>query len=175
MALIFDPVSDAVDKFMARRGSAVVESAIRAALGLSNRIEMLGPDARQLNREAVASTLDRVHSLGTELCARNSFGRLLLLFRKVRHEVTIPLFQQWYSVSTKEIGTLLEQATIYGTNAILQFARHDDDVFVDYSARYRLQPEAEEISDALRLVVYAVVHRHLMFIANTDARRPFGL
>jgi len=173
MALIFDPVSYAIDKFLIRCGEDVVDLAFRAALGLSSCIATLGPEVRQRDCETLILTLDQVHTLVTDTCSRNSFGRLLLLFRKVRHELGMPLIQRRFSSSSRDIGTLMEQATIYGTNAILQYAQRDD-ALAEFGARYTFQPKDEEMSDALQLVVYALVHRQVMFIANTEARRPLG-
>jgi hypothetical protein len=101
MGLVFDPVSYAVDKFMTRRGQVEVDAAIRTSLGLSERMEIFGLEARLRNREAPTVTLDRVHSLVVDICFRNSFGRLLLVFRKLPHELIMSFLQRRYSISSQ--------------------------------------------------------------------------
>jgi hypothetical protein len=172
MTLIVDPVSVALDSFILEHGESVVESALQKAFGRPGQLVLPRTTTLVSDLHTVQQVANRLHELTADLCSRNSLGKLLLLFRKVRHELAVSLFApKGRYVSPEDIGTLADQATLYGTNAILQYSSRDD-VLHEYAARYRLQPTDAELEDALRLAVYALAHRHMMFFMNTRARQP---
>ena len=174
MALLEDPLSKAVENFLHERGESVVESALQTALGRSKHLVLPSSAAQVNDLLAIKNAADRLHDQIVELCSRHSFGILLLLFRKIRHELAVSLFAfKERSVSAGDIGTLVEQASLCGTNAILKYSQRDD-ALNEFAARYTLQPEEDQLDAALRLAVYALAHRYTMFFANTLARRPMG-
>jgi hypothetical protein len=172
MTLIVDPVSVALDSFIIESGESVLESVLRTAFGQPGRLVLPRTTTLFTDLPTAQQITNQLHKLTADLCSRNSFGRLLILFRKIPLALAVSLFaSKWRYVSPGDIGTLAEQAILYGTNAILKYSSRDDALH-ECNARYKLQPTDTELEDALRLAVYALLHRHMMFYKNTLVRQP---
>jgi hypothetical protein len=92
MTLIVDPVSVALDSFILEHGESVVESALQKAFGRPGQLVLPRTTTLVSDLHTVQQVANRLHELTADLCSRNSLGKLLLLFRKVRHELAVSLF-----------------------------------------------------------------------------------
>jgi hypothetical protein len=169
---VTDPVSQAVDDYIRQHGRAVVAAALRQALGETGRISQHGPDRWAPDLQSAKLDANKLLGLLADLCKKHSFGRLLLLYRKIPYELAVSLFASRVGYeSVHDLGMLMEQATLFGTNCILRYSPKDDG-FAEYNDRYKFTPTELELQAALELAVYTLAHRHMMFYANTAARRP---
>jgi hypothetical protein len=173
MAVIIDLVTNRLVAFLQAHGEQLVKQVLESSLSPTSRL-IYHSDPLVDDPSGINATLKRAEDAIATICRQNDFARLMILFRKVPHELTIKLLRLETpegQVDTFNFAPVYTQALMFGTNCLLKFSVHSPS-FEWCTDRYKFQPTEKELSDAVKLMLLSVIHSHQLFYLNSVHRRP---
>ena len=176
MNIIRDSVTEKLSEFLIVSGQQLTQEVLKSIMEQKSFLVY-----RQLNHiiddpSRIAATLQRVmHNIET-ICRRHNFARLLVLFRKMPHELTIDLLhlrKQTGEVDTFNFSPIYTEGLLFGTNCLLKFCDHCPS-FTSNNDRYNFEPTEQELTDAVTLMLLSIIHRVEVFYMNSINRQPMA-
>ena len=173
MGIIHDPITEKLSSFLQTNGQRLASDALKSTVEPKSPLVFRHLDPLSDDPDRVYQTLQRMMDDIEAICRQNDFARLLVLFRKMPHELTIDLLRlrkQNTEVDTFNFAPIYVECLLFGTNCILRFCHHSPS-FVSNNDRYKFDPTEDELTDAIRLMLLSIIHRHEIFYMNSINRR----
>jgi len=104
------------------------------------------------------------------ICKGKDFLQFLALFRKLPFFIYFSikkLFER--RVDPKILVNTFEQATFFGTNAILNYSNNQMNL-ESIKLRYNFTPSSQDLRDAIKVMIFSIFTRHDQFYMNSMAR-----
>ena len=171
-----DLVTEKLQKFLADTGQQLVRDILESVSSrgtlLYLRLEPLNDSPTRVNE-----TLKKVEDKIKIICQGNNFSRLLILLRKVSHELIVKLLQIDQTRGALSLGnfskTLYFDGILIGTNYALKFCTHSQNL-TSVNDRYKFDPTTQELTDAVSLVVLCIIYQIETFYKNSIIRRSIA-
>jgi len=174
--LTVDPITMQLESFLVANASRLVAE-IRDQMILPGSAQVVLPfGSTSEDPDRIQGKLDRLIEEIRLRCKRHDFARLLVLFRKVPHQLAFDLIRLAHASDDNHeslFSAIYPEAVLFGTNCILSQSAHAAS-FKSPNDRYRFTPTEAELEDALRLLSMCVLHRYQLFYMNTVARRDLS-
>ena len=167
-----DPVTERLYAFLLANGSKLVADVLATFVRFHRSSLAIPLDPLSENPETVLHNLDAMMGQITSLCARHDFARLLVLFRRIPHQLALDLIR-----AVREQGEPMSlfsaaysKAVLFGTNCALKYCRHEA-TFRSNNDRYQFSATEDELRDVVLLFLLCTVHRSACFLMNSLVRR----
>jgi hypothetical protein len=160
MGIIVDPVDEQINFHLQKNGYTDIWDAIRE--GMDGRFA--NPDDEG---EGVRKLLETLYSLITATCTKHASWKLLFLFRKFP-SVSYKLLEGIFTARENQISIspIFNESIVFGTNAILKYSQVNHDLN-ECADRFKFKATDQELKDTIRLMVFSILHRTLMFRLNS--------
>jgi len=171
MNLMADPITEKLEKFILDQGNEVLIDAFNE--GLPQRSILHYPWLDMLNDD-----YDKVNKLNdqliwkiNEICVQHIFWRFLIIFRKLP-TLSFNIIKQVILKESKfdSISAVFQESILFGTNCIFKYSQNDLNL-THCNNCYNFLPTKKEFEDALRIMVFSLLHRQNMFYLNSISRR----
>ncbi len=167
MNIVIDPISEQLEQFFQSNGVNIILAATRE--GLPDELVHQTLQEGNLDEEGrrVKATIDHLESLIMEICVKYPLWKLLFLFRKLPTKGYKYLEVVLGSTPMAEsIEPIFIESTIFGTNSILKYSPNDHSL-TSCLDRFSFTPREQEMEDAIRLMIFSIFHRAMMFRMNS--------
>jgi hypothetical protein len=168
-----DPTTKKLDNFLFKEAEPILR-AVLSKNYFSNASTFLSRPFLDSLNEPIApidETLQNLEQAISEICRRQKREAFLLLFRKIPvfhlNSITKRLLSD--SSESYAVSGLIQDAILFGTNAILKFSVADP--FEKYATRYEMEASEIDFQNSHELAILCLLHRALMYRRNSLARR----
>jgi hypothetical protein len=167
MNIVIDPVSEQLNQFFQAHGERLISAAAKD--GFLKKPVLQDSQRPNLNDESlkVKENIKHLETLIRDICAKHPLWKLLFLFRK------LPTIGYQYlqgaaenTESEESVIPVFQESIVFGTNAILKYSPNDHGL-KGCNDRYSLEATAQEMEDVIRLMLFSIYHRTLMFRMNS--------
>lgn len=172
-SMMRDQVTDCLVDFLSAHADEVTRETMKPILAVHSPLILPRSDTQFDNPERVQAAMDRMLAEIERICRQHEFSRILVLFRKIPHEITIDMIRLTRDLSRvphSEFDPLYTEAVLFGTNCLLQYANRAAS-FERIHERYTFKPTEKELGDAFRLMLLCLAHRQETFRMNSLLRR----
>lgn len=169
---LIDPVTDILRAFLARYAPSLIAEVQIESLGRRSGLT-LPYDPVTADRDQALKNLGQIQEKAQIICGKYDFAWLLVLFRKMPHELGLDLLRNIIGSGrqlTITFRAAYPEAVLFGTNCILKFGQKSSSIS-RYNDRYSIRPTDTELRDVTRLFLLCVVHRFELFYLNSISRR----
>jgi hypothetical protein len=167
-----DIVTDQIHAFVREKGPSLVrevqDQSLTRPSGIIVAFDPVSEDPSRVYKHLVETKeqIERIYK-------QNDFARLLILFRKMLHELALK-FLAALGIPRDNIDgsfrSVYPEALLFGTNCILKFGRTHSSLQSN-NDRYHFQPIDSELQGAARLFLLSLMHRLDLFYMNSIMRR----
>lgn len=166
MDIITDPITNQLENYFHSNGDNIISVAINEGfiekfLTTSNA----GVNSDEKSKRTKEFT-DYLDSLIQDICRGHVRWKLIILFRKLPN-ISYEFLEKIFSdqASSRSIKPIFIESIIFGTNSILKYAVNDHSL-THCNDRYNFTAREDELEDTIKLMVYCIFHRYLMYYLN---------